>query len=90
MLLNLSENFVKTKLVIIFSLETKVSLQQLDRRKLMYGSLATVMRNMQVKFDLTLSVYSFSFGNLTSFKFNFCLKGWPQQEFIRDLREGAV
>ena len=58
MLLNLSENFVKTKLVIIFSLETKVSLQQLDRRKLMYGSLATVMRNMQVKFDLTLSVYS--------------------------------
>ena len=45
-----------------------------------FFNLALTERNMQVKFDLKLSVYSLGLEIWhLSFKFNFCLMGWPQQ-----------
>ena len=45
-----------------------------------FFNLALTERNMQVKFDLKLSVYSLGLDIWPlSFKFNFGLMGWPQQ-----------
>ena len=48
--------------------------------KVFFFNLALTERNMQVKFDLKLSVYSLGLEIWPlSFKFNFGLMGWPQQ-----------
>ena len=45
-----------------------------------FFNLVLTERNMQVKYDLKLSVYSLGLEIwLLSFKFNFGLMGWPQQ-----------
>ena len=45
-----------------------------------FYNLALTERNMQIKFDLKLSVYSLGVDIwLLSFKFNFGLMGWPLQ-----------
>ena len=45
-----------------------------------FFDLVLTERNMQIKFDLRLSVYSLGVDiRLLSFKFNFGLMGWPPQ-----------